>query len=398
MNDNTIKVQVIAYPDRKHLVMRYRDPLTSKQVARSTKTTNRREAERIAAKWEAELQEGRYQSPLKMTWEEFRERYEQEVLEGLAVETDRKVQGIFNSMEEILHPVRLRDLTSERLSYYQSQLRKLGKAEDTIGGHLAHLQAALRWASRMGMLSKPPTVEKPHRAKGAEAMKGRPITTEEFERFLEKVPNVVGDNAKPSWQHYLKGLWLSGLRLGESLDLSWDNEVKIQVDLSGRFPMLRIPAELEKGNKDRLLPIVPDFAEFLLATPKEKRKGFVFNPRGRDSQERLGKDRVMHLAGMIGKTANIKVATNPKTSKIKYASAHDLRRSFGFRWAVRVMPPVLKELMRHASIDTTLRYYVGRNAEAMAKLLWAEHRPKDTGNILGNSDPKNESAESTNAT
>jgi integrase len=146
------------------------------------------------------------------------------------------------------------------------------------------------------------------------------------------------------------------------------------------------------------LPIVPDFAEFLPATPKEKRKGFVFNPQGRDGQERLGNHRVMYLAGMIGKTANIKVATNPKTSKIKYASAHDLRRSFGFRWAVRVMPPVLKELMRHASIDTTLRYYVGRNAEAMAKLLWAEHRPEDACDILSISSPKNESVGSVNTT
>jgi len=34
------------------------------------------------------------------------------------------------------------------------------------------------------------------------------------------------------------------------------------------------------------------------------------------------------------------------------------------------MPPVLQELMRHESIETTLKYYVGRNAQATAKLLW----------------------------
>ena len=33
------------------------------------------------------------------------------------------------------------------------------------------------------------------------------------------------------------------------------------------------------------------------------------------------------------------------------------------------MPQVLMELMRHESIDTTLKFYVGRNAQRTAKLL-----------------------------
>jgi len=46
----------------------------------------------------------------------------------------------------------------------------------------------------------------------------------------------------------------------------------------------------------------------------------------------------------------------------KFASAHDLRRAFGQRWAIRIMPTVLRELMRHADISTTMKYYVGQNA------------------------------------
>jgi hypothetical protein len=42
--------------------------------------------------------------------------------------------------------------------------------------------------------------------------------------------------------------------------------------------MLRIPAALEKGNKDRLLPIAPEFVEFLPATPEVEQTGYVFNP------------------------------------------------------------------------------------------------------------------------
>lgn len=68
----------------------------------------------------------------------------------------------------------------------------------------------------------------------------------------------------------------------------------------------------------------------------------------------------------IGEAAGVVVDARAKTKsgQPKYASAHDLRRTFGDRWSARVMPPQLMRMMRHAEIQTTLRYYVGRNAEA----------------------------------
>lgn len=60
----------------------------------------------------------------------------------------------------------------------------------------------------------------------------------------------------------------------------------------------------------------------------------------------------------------------PETGKVKYASAHDLRRAFGERWAALIMPAHLQQLMRHESIETTLRYYVGANAERTADVCW----------------------------
>jgi hypothetical protein len=73
-----IKVHVVKYPDRDNLVMRYRDPLTNKHVQRSTGTTKKSEAAKEAGKWQAELREGRYKSLCRMTWAEFREKFEAE--------------------------------------------------------------------------------------------------------------------------------------------------------------------------------------------------------------------------------------------------------------------------------------------------------------------------------
>jgi integrase len=137
--------------------------------------------------------------------------------------------------------------------------------------------------------------------------------------------------------------------------------------------MLRIPRELEKGNQDRLLPLAPEFAELLRETPAAERTGFVFNPQPRSPKaKRVGVQAAIRTIAAIGRKAGIKVNTD-QGGKVKYASAHDLRRSFGQRWASRVMPQVLMELMRHESIETMLRYYVGRNAQSTAAVLWAAH-------------------------
>ena len=383
MNEE-IKVHVVDY-DRKSLYMRYRDPMTGRQHTRSTLTRRRRDAERAAAKWEAELREGRYQAPSRVTWGEFRERYEREVLLSHKQTSHNKACLVLGQVERILRPKLVRDLTADRLSHFQAVLRERGLAEVTIDGYLAYVRPALNWAEEIGMIPKAPKIKRPKRAKQSKLMKGRPITTEEYERMLDKAAGVVGESAAAPWRHYLTGLWLSGLRLAESLELYWDRSDRLCVDLTGEYPMLRIPAALEKGNQDRLLPMTPDFAEFLLDTPEDQRTGRVFKLVHRTGKPGMPAPYTVCAAvSAIGKAARIIVNVDAK-GKVKHASAHDLRRSFGERWAMEVMPQVLMQIMRHENIETTLKYYVGRNAQTTAKVLWKALR----GNTSGNTSPEN---------
>ena len=94
-----IKVTVVKFGDRKFLQMQYKDPITGRKQTKSSGTTNRREAERASAKLEAELREGRYKPASKITWAEFRRRYEDEVLAALAIRTDDKVTGVLNAKQ-----------------------------------------------------------------------------------------------------------------------------------------------------------------------------------------------------------------------------------------------------------------------------------------------------------
>jgi integrase len=224
----------------------------------------------------------------------------------------------------------------------------------------------LNWAVSQELLRQPPKIHRPKGAKGIEkSMHGRPITAEEFERMLRAVP-AVRKSDPDVWTPYLTGLWLTGLRLEESLILSWDPDEPFSVDLSGRRPRFRIYAEAQKRRKDELLPMTPDFAEFLLKTPQAERSGRVFKLLGLETGRPISEKRVSRIVSKIGKKAGVVV----NKEEGKYASAHDLRRAFGTRWAKRVMPAVLKQLMRHASIETTMRYYVGIQADDVAEELW----------------------------
>ena len=273
-------------------------------------------------------------------------------------------------------------MTSARVTAFVTELRKAGKAEATIARHLRHLKAAMRWAHREGLLTVLPAFNMPKRAKGSKAMRGRPITGEEFDRMIEAVPAVVENAAAESWRFYLRGLWDSGLRLTESLSLRWEDAPgAIVVDLGGRRPMLRIPAEAQKANRDELLPITPEFAALLQSVPEASRRGRVFKLLASDGTLfKASTWPVSRVVSAIGEKAGVVVDEREKAGELvrKFASAHDLRRAFGQRWSAKLMPTVLRKMMRHASIETTMAYYVGNDAEATADALWAA-----SGSVLG---------------
>ena len=85
--------------------------------------------------------------------------------------------------------------------------------------------------------------------------------------------------------------------------------------------------------------------------------------------------KVSKTINSIGKAAGVVVDSQTGKS----ASAHDLRRAYGYRWSRKVMPAVFKEIMRYASIETTMTFYVGQNAAVTAAELW-----KVSGNKSGN--------------
>ena len=364
---------------RKFLYLRYTCPVTGEKIEKSSGESIEKEARKQAGKWQAELRAGGG-GKTSARWDEFRSAYEAATDISLRSRTGDKISAVFNVIENTMKPDNLKRVTPQWLTKFQTRLLESELSPATVESHCRHLKAAMNWAKEQGIIPVVPQFPKLKQARNAKVMKGRPITGEEFDRMLASVDAEFPIDAswKPdriarvqaqrdSLKFHLRGLWYSGLRLGESLTLTWNQWADgIRVDISGDHVFLLIPAESEKGGKDRVYPTTPDFAEFLRAVPPEKRTGFVFNPIfPKGPCRRL--DTVSKRIMRIGEAAKVKV--DQRGDETIWASAHDLRRAFATRWCMRVPSMVLKELMRHQSISTTEKYYVGQNAQQTAILL-----------------------------
>jgi integrase len=348
--------------------MQWKDPVTGKKITRSTGTPMKRDAERIAARIEGEINSGDgLLETSRLTWDEFVAKYRAEVLDGQSRGGRDKMLSVLRCFKKLVNPAKLAVVGPQQVGQFSRLMRVAKTPETTIYSNLNCLRSALNWAFRQRLIRGKVHVEMPRKPPG---MKGRPITAEEFDRLIAK---AQAEKQETPESHLLRGLWWSGLRLSEALALHWTDDRAFCVDMGGKRPMFFIRGHAEKGRKNRLLAMAPEFAELLQQTPTAERVGFVFLS---DEDPRPSLWTLSRRLSALGLLAGIRVTPD------KYASAHDLRRAFGFRWAHRVMPPVLQELMRHETIATTMEYYVGRNAEATADAAYA------AANTLANSAPK----------
>lgn len=355
-----INVTVVRFRGRPHLMLRYTHPVTGKRVHKSADTADKREAERAASRWEEELNSGKFKPLNERSWEEFRHDFEIEHLGHQSKNYWSIFQAAFNQFERITGVARMDDAHGQ-LHKYEVALRKAKLSPNTVATYMKHMRTALYWAAEHGYLTHQ-KIKVP--AGSVDQMKGRAIDDAEFRLMLAAVDEVIPEYAD-SWKHYLNGLWMSGLRRSESMRLSWDANEGFAIYQTDVFWKFRIRASHQKNRKGQLCVMTPDFAEWLQqVTPVASRTGLVFNPVGLKGC-RLTESEVGRMVSDIGRKAGIVT----DAAEDRCATCHDLRRSFGTRWASRVMPADLKAIMRHDSIETTMKFYVSQETDALASRL-----------------------------
>ena len=133
MKQTTIRVHVVDY-GREFLYMRYKNPVTGKYVTRSTEVSRdsperQKDSRESRGQVGSRTRRGAYKAPSKVTWAEFRQRYEDEVLPGLAPKTAAKAAAVFNAIEEHVSPLPVADLTADRISLLTKCLRELDRSK-----------------------------------------------------------------------------------------------------------------------------------------------------------------------------------------------------------------------------------------------------------------------------
>jgi integrase len=345
MSDETrIKVWLLKPNDRPFYKLEWVEPGTSKHKSKSTKTADETKANEMRHDLEAALNDGRYQEKSRMPWERFRTKYLDECLVHKRENTRKKAGSVFDRFEELINPQKMGEITETTISAYSKKLRDEGKEPATIHGHLAYLRAALRWAVKKGIIPKCPHIDMPP-LPDKEVI--RKIVAEEFERLILKAPTEY-------WRVFCSVAWFTGMRRNEMLALTWDDRSKPCIDLTAK--RIHIPAAYNKNKKYQWLPLHPELIDILtglrarLAEKGKDATGTIF-PFHYLPQETSRKFTA------IARSAGLKI------------SLHDLRRSFASRYASEVPAPVLQRLMRHASIQTTLKYYTDIDSALESAIL-----------------------------
>lgn len=241
----------------------------------------------------------------------------------------------------------IRELRPADLRAFLAHRRKQGSGPRSLGRHLAGLRSFLRYLEKRGLVNaagagairspkQPKSLPKP--LSGSQA-----LTVVSNEAQMHEEPWIAARNAA-----VLTLLYGCGLRISEALDLT-------PADFGNKTAALRVTG---KGNKTRLVPLLPAVAEAVATYSKlcpyhlEEAEPLFRGARGGKLQPAIIQREMQRLRSALGLPDS--------------ATPHALRHSFathllGGGGDLRT----IQELLGHASLSTT-QVYTGVDA---ARLL-----------------------------
>lgn len=307
---------VVLYPDRalrpsdkNGYVLKFYCPLQRQRIRRNCGTRDRRVAKGILRECKTRLLNGAYvNSRGAITASDERNLPLAVILTGDELKWDTAVEAFHETKALKLRPKSIKEYKS-RLSIATQALKSqvsgpllladalslasLERLQDLlIGGEASRLDVRSphtvnsvmravmtfsrfchrhKWITELPPLATVPTDE---------AMKGRPITGEEFDRMMEAIPKVVGDAGADEWRFMLNLLMESGFRIGDLMDFHWEDAGHIHPvwpTVAGQHATIIIPPT-QKNGKWEEIPMIPGLRKLLETVPESRRRGWVVNP------------------------------------------------------------------------------------------------------------------------
>lgn len=301
-----------------------------------------------------------------LTWEQFFALFCQSYLDEMSPGHRTKCRTMSKKLLQVarasgIENLRCEEITKSLVVSVKATMRAEGLADATVKSNMASLWAVLHWGMDEDLI---PEVKRPRERKGPKQKasthksKGRALTLEEIERMEAAVPSVCkpGEIADPVIRA-MKAMQLIGLRLSDAWIFSWDPRENTHhpVRLNGKNPAIQFASEQKSGEESEV-PLTPEAVEWLRSI--EKDGGWVcrsIGPRG----EHKTSNRLGRIISAAGKAGNIMVKpTGGKFGKPKFASSHDLRRTFATSLLKRFKSLAHVQVMtRHGDPQTLLNYY-----------------------------------------
>ena len=242
----------------------------------------------------------------------------------------------------------LAEVRADELDLRLTALADSGAGARSVNIRLEAANALMNWCVRNGRLHNNALRVVPRRNQVTDRRRvRRALTEDETARLLavarEQARVVHGARLRPLW--YLAPL-LAGLRKGDMLRMRWRD-----LELESTPPTLTIRGGKAKRRVD-VLPLHPDLVrEFRAMRPSNVHPSAPVFPREVCNATRR---------------QDFERARIPLKTEEGYADLHALRGTFATRLAERSVPPAkLQRLMRHGTIELTMRYYVSLSVESL---------------------------------
>ena len=334
----------------------------ARQLKRSTKTTDRKLAQRMADEWEAleklsgqkRLTESQCRNVIAQMYERtigeplhFRtaREYLAEWIESKKNEVDlRAYWKYFQIVHEFLTYIGvkadrlLREITPADVRSWRDALKKKGLAAPTVNGAIKVLRMPFKAAHDLGYIEINPCTKNAVKLLKDEA---RSVSKDVF--TPEQIAALIDNAPSEHWKGAILCGYYTGLRLRDVADLEWR-----AVDLTD----LSITVTTQKTGKDVTVPLHPQFAAWLLKQTRGIGKAPVFpSLAGKAGSGKSGLSmafkRIMERAGIRGRILREATGEGRSQSSLSF---HSLRHSFNSALAnADVAQEIRQKLTGHAS-------------------------------------------------
>lgn len=224
---------------------------------------------------------------------------------------------------------RLSLIKSEDMYSYRNERIGLGISPVTVNIDYRHLKAFFNWAVSNSYLRKSP-------------MDGiKPIRVPEVEKpkffELNDIITIRKGFENSEYQTLVEFYLLTGSRLREPLILKWEN-------VNFKNMSITIPSNFTKGKKTRIISFQGDhLLSQLVENLSKGSSGFVFeNSKGQQWDYRIVSKNISKKLTEIG---------------FPFGTVHVFRHTYISHLLLQGVPiPVVKEIVGHSSIQTTMKY------------------------------------------